>query len=53
MGIGEPVYDSIDYVLSKPTKDEKPLIEEAINNAVEALKVILKNNFDIAMTRFN
>ena len=53
VGIGEPVYDSIDYVLSKPTKDEKPLIEEAINNAVEALKVILKNNFDIAMTRFN
>ena len=53
VGIGEQIYDSIDYVLSKPTKEEKPLIEEAINNAVEALKVILKNNFDIAMTRFN
>ena len=53
IGIGEPTYDTIDYVLSKPTKDEKPLIDEAINEVVEALKTILKNNFDIAMSKFN
>lgn len=53
IGIGEPTYDSIDYVLSKPTKEEKEFIDEAIDKAVEAIKVILKNNFDIAMTRFN
>lgn len=53
IGIGEPSYDTIDYVLSKPTKDEKPLIEEAINEAVEAIKTYLKNNFEIAMNKFN
>ena len=53
IGIGEPTFDTIDYVLSKPTKDEKPLIDEAINEVVEALKTILKNNFDIAMSKFN
>ena len=53
IGIGEPTYDTIDYVLSKPTKDEKPQIEEAINEAVEAIKTYLKNNFEIAMNKFN
>ena len=53
IGIGEPTYDTIDYVLSKPTKDEKSQIEEAINEAVEAIKTYLKNNFEIAMNKFN
>ena len=53
VGIGEPQYDTIDYVLSKPSKEELPQIEEAIKEAAEALKVIFKENFDIAMSRFN
>ena len=53
VGIGEPEFDTIDFVLSKPTKDEKPLIQEAIENAAEALKDILKMNFDKAMTKYN
>lgn len=53
IGIGEPTYDTIDYVLSKPLKEEKPLIDEAINRAVDALKEVLKDNFDKAMTNFN
>lgn len=53
IGIGEPTYDTIDYVLSKPSKDEKPEIEECIKEAVEALKVILKDNFDLAMSKYN
>lgn len=54
IGIGEPMEnDNIDYVLSKPLKEEKPLIDEAIDNAVQALKETLKSNFDRAMTKFN
>ena len=53
VGIGEPTYDSIDYVLSKPSKEERELINEAIDNAVDALKMILSKNFDIAMNNFN
>ena len=53
IGIGKPTFDTIDYVLGKPLKEEKPLIDEAINKAVEALKEILKNNFDSAMNKYN
>ena len=53
IGIGKPTFDTIDYVLGKPLKDERPLIDNAINNAVEALKEILKHNFDSAMNKFN
>lgn len=53
VGIGEPEFDAIDYVLSKPNKEERELIDEALNDAVEALKMILKKNFDIAMNEFN
>ncbi len=53
VGIGEPTYDTVDYVLGKPTKDEKPLIDEAIVRAVEAIKETLKTNFERAMSKFN
>ena len=54
IGIGEPgEWDTVDYVLSKPLKDEVPLIEESIENAVNALKEALKSDFDRAMNKFN
>ncbi len=54
IGIGEPGdNDNIDFVLSKPLKDEMPLIEEAIANAVRAVKEMLKSDFDRAMNKYN
>ena len=54
IGIGEPgENDTIDYVLSKPLKDEMPVIEEAIANAVRAVKEMLKSDFDRAMNKYN
>ena len=54
IGIGEPgEWDTVDYVLSKPLSDEAPLTEEAIENAVGALKEALKSGFDRAMNKFN
>ena len=54
VGIGEPEEnDNIDYVLSKPIKEEREVIDEAINNAVMALKEIIKTTFDKAMSKFN
>lgn len=54
IGIGEPgEWDTVDYVLSKPLKDERPLIDEAINNAVEAVEEALKSDFTRAMNKFN
>lgn len=53
VGIGEPEFDAIDYVLSKPLKEEQPLIDEAIKDAVEAIKEALKTDFERAMSKFN
>ena len=54
IGIGEPgEWDTVDFVLSKPLKDEQPLIDEAIENAVGALKEAIKSDFDRAMNKFN
>ena len=53
IGIGESTYDTIDYVLSKPLKEEAPLINESIVTASNAIKDILRDNFDKAMTKYN
>jgi len=53
IGIGEPTFNVVDYVLGKPTKEEKPLIDEAIEKAVQALHYILKEDFHKAMSKFN
>jgi len=53
IGIGEPQYNSIDFVLGKPTKEEQPLIDEAIARSTDALKMILTENFDKAMAKYN
>lgn len=53
VGIGRPEYDTIDYVLGKPSEDERPLILDALDNAVEAIKVFLKVGFEKAMNDFN
>ena len=54
VGIGEPnERDNIDFVLSKPFKDEMPLFETAIENAKEALREAIKSDFDRAMNKFN
>ncbi|MBO4286178.1 MAG: aminoacyl-tRNA hydrolase [Bacilli bacterium] len=53
VGIGEPEYDSVDYVLSKPLKEEKELIDKAIEKAKDALVMYLKKGFDAAMNTYN
>ena len=53
VGIGEPEDDSVDYVLSKPLKEEKELIGKAIEKAKDALVMYLKKDFDAAMNAYN
>lgn len=53
IGIGEPKYDAIDYVLGKPSDDEKDKIDSAIHNAALAVKEYLLHDFSRAMNRFN
>lgn len=53
VGIGEPHDDAVDYVLSKPMKDEVPLIEDALNRVKDALVTYLKRDFAVAMNNYN
>ncbi|MFW6139988.1 MAG: aminoacyl-tRNA hydrolase [Acidobacteriota bacterium] len=55
IGIG-PVprgMDPSDFVLSRLKKSEKPLMQESINNAVEAFETILDSSFEKAMNIYN
>lgn len=54
VGTGHPANkDIVDYVLNKPSKEEEPLIYTAQKNAVEAIKVSIKDSFNKAMTMYN
>ena len=53
IGIGQSTFDTVDYVLSKPLKEEMPLVEDSIKQACDALKEILKSNFEKAMNKYN
>jgi len=53
LGIGKPPFTGVDYVLSKPSKEEQKLIDEAIQKAAEAVLAYLKHNFSYAMNNFN
>ena len=53
VGTGHPEFSVIDYVLTKPKKEEALEIEEAQNNAVAALKVALKESYNKAMSLYN
>ena len=43
----------VDYVLGRFSKDEQPLIDEGIENAVKAIETYLDKDFIAAMNAFN
>jgi len=53
IGIGEPTYNPVDYVLGKPSPEDKELIEQAIEQTIKALKAIISHDFAYAMSHFN
>lgn len=53
IGIGEPEFNVIDYVLGKPNKEDSAKIDKAIDKAVSALKEYLNNDFQNAMSKYN
>lgn len=48
-----PYQKVVDYVLSKFSKEEIPLIEEGIDQAVDAVMMYLEKDFMAAMNQFN
>lgn len=54
IGIGRPEQvDAVDHVLGSFSAAERPLIEEALTRAVEAVEVVLAEGMEAAMNKFN
>ena len=53
IGIGEPVGDLTDYVLTGFTEDEEIEIAHTIDRAVDAIETFVKNDILTAMNQFN
>ena len=55
IGIGKPPgrQDGADYVLRRPPKAEQVELDVAVEEAVEAVQLILASGIDAAMNRFN
>ena len=46
-------WDLADYVLSRPTSDERARLDDAIRDAADAVALIVRGEIDTAMSRFN
>lgn len=53
IGIGEPPHSGVDWVLGKPSGEEKTLVEEGIENAAKAIRDALQKGFTYAMNHYN
>ena len=53
VGIGEPPFSGVDYVLGKPTEEERPLLQDAVEEACRALRDYLKHDWAFAMNHHN
>ena len=53
IGIGEPQFNSIDWVLGKPQGEDKVKIDEAIERATKAIREYLIHDFQNAMSKYN
>ncbi len=55
VGVGEKPkgYDLADYVLGHFNKKEKAIMEDGYNRVIEAIELMLKDDLDMAMNRFN
>ena len=54
IGIGEPEFDAIDYVLGKPKGEEADALEKGIKNAANAIKdYLFLDDFTKVMNKYN
>lgn len=53
IGIGEPPYSGVDWVLGKPKYEEAALLDEATSKAAKAIRDYLLHDFLYAMNHYN
>ena len=55
VGIGDKPrnMELADYVLGRFSEDEQPIIRESVKKAGEAVYIMINDNIDVAMNKFN
>ena len=54
IGIGQnDIRDAVDYVLARPTEQQKPLLDKATEKAKQAVLCWIENGIEVAMNNFN
>ena len=53
VGVGRPVGDAVDYVLSPFTNDERARLPELVGRVADAVEYIVEHGLERAMTEFN
>lgn len=53
IGIGSPKFEMKDYVLSRFTSQEIPMMQQAVINAADAVTLFIENDIDMAMNSIN
>ena len=53
IGIGEPTFDPINFVLGKLSKEEQSLVNQGITKAALAIREYLLKDFNSAMCKYN
>ncbi|SHK04565.1 peptidyl-tRNA hydrolase [Clostridium cavendishii DSM 21758] len=53
VGVGAPEHDLVSHVLGKFTKEENEILEKSIKASVDAIEVIIKEELQSAMNKFN
>jgi len=53
VGIGEPQFNTVDWVLGKPSPEDEANIKDAIERSIKAIREFLIHNFENAMSKYN
>ncbi len=55
VGVGRPLgtEGAVNHVLARFSREEEPVVQEAIDRVAEAVRVLLKDGIEAAMNRFN
>ena len=54
VGVGRPSHPNVaDYVLKRPGKADRPVLDEAVDRAADAVEMILSQGYEAAMMHFN
>jgi len=53
VGVGRPVGDAVDYVLSSFSDDERARLPDLVGRVADAVEYTVQNGLDRAMTEFN